>query len=309
MNRHVPKREFLYFSGIVLPFFLITALIYGAPLPGTISAKLAQKESGLWRGFLQGLLIWIHDFTYLGPMPFIPTLPPGVRFCLYALAGGITLLTRYRFWILPIIWMTLFFALFTLFNVPFYHWYYVPIIAGLIILGASAITSVEVVWKKRIAVVRALILLALLPGLYTQILNSLRMENEYGGEVLYQKAGLWLRSNTPQDATVGYFEIGLIGYYSDRKIIDPLGLVSSGVASHVRKRDLIWAYAYYKPDYIIYNERFSGWFSRMLDEDWFRSEYQMVAEIPHRGWSPLRIYRRTNLPLKRQPQTGRLFGQ
>ena len=57
-----------------------------------------------------------------------------------------------------------------------------------------------------------------------------------GAERAYASLGRWFAVNTPPDASVGYLEIGIIGYHSRRTIIDPLGLVNPGVAPHVAQR-------------------------------------------------------------------------
>jgi len=46
----------------------------------------------------------------------------------------------------------------------------------------------------------------------------------------YERVGRWLASNTPPDATVAVGDVGAIGYYSGRTIIDILGLIDRHIA-------------------------------------------------------------------------------
>jgi hypothetical protein len=126
--------------------------------------------------------------------------------------------------------------------------------------------------------------LALVPGLYAQLEQTRTYAGMNPAEHLYVQAGNWLRVNTPPDASVGYFEIGRVGYYAQRRLIDPLGLVDPNIIHAVRQRDLPWAYREYRPDYIIYNEQFEGWFRKMLKEPWFRDEYREIESITFPGY-------------------------
>lgn len=115
-------------------------------------------------------------------------------------------------------------------------------------------------------------------------------------ERAYEDLGRWLDTRTPPGASVGYLEIGIMGYYARRRVIDPLGLVNPGVAPHVAQRDFLWAYRQYRPDYIVYNPAF---FPELLgivrDQGWFKAEYASVTNLDSgRGKDvPLTIYRRT----------------
>ena len=95
--------------------------------------------------------------------------------------------------------------------------------------------------------------------------------------------------------TVAYLEIGQIGYYSDRIIIDTIGVVTPSVIPHFKKGNNIWVYLYYKPDYIIYNPIFNGWMSPLVTSSWFKKSYIKITEIREPGYpAPLVIYKKVN---------------
>jgi hypothetical protein len=116
-------------------------------------------------------------------------------------------------------------------------------------------------------------------------------------ERAYRDLGRWFRTNTPARASIGYLEIGILGYHAERTLIDPLGLVNPDVAPHVAQRDFLWAYRHYRPDYIVENRVFFPEFLGMMkDQAWFRDEYVHVTDLDsgRSNGVPLSIYRRVS---------------
>lgn len=74
----------------------------------------------------------------------------------------------------------------------------------------------------------------------------------------YARLGLWLREHTPPGSTIAVSDIGAVGYYSQRTIIDMLGLVDPHIARSPgklhRKNDPAYVLAQ-RPDYVILVER------------------------------------------------------
>jgi hypothetical protein len=73
---------------------------------------------------------------------------------------------------------------------------------------------------------------------------------------LYRVAGDWLRANTPLDASVGTMEVGILGYYSGRQMIDFAGLIQPQVVSYLTdqlnfENAATWAVKTYQPDYLL----------------------------------------------------------
>ena len=63
-------------------------------------------------------------------------------------------------------------------------------------------------------------------------------------------AGLWIKNNTKETDTVAVANIGYIGYYANRHIIDIVGLLHPDIARNHR-HDLYYWYNTYKPKYIV----------------------------------------------------------
>lgn len=308
-RRRLPWRELLVVALTLLPFALLCWAYYGTFLPATLDAKLAQRDSGLWSSFARGAFEWIKAFTMQGSSTLFPTLPAApnaIRFMLFV-ALGVPALWLYRFWLLPLAWIALYLSAYAVLDVPFYHWYVVPIALGLMILAGCGVSGVlELImrgyqrwrgeagasWAASIA--SGLCVLALAPGLYAQLAQTQAQAGANPAELLYEKTGHWLAANTAPNASVGYFEIGRIGYYADRRMIDPLGLIDPAIAPSVARRDLTWAYRTYQPDYILYNKQFAGWFGTMLKDPWFRQNYRHASDVEQPGYLSLVVYERIN---------------
>lgn len=73
---------------------------------------------------------------------------------------------------------------------------------------------------------------------------------------IYQSIGEWLNTNTPPDAHVGMLEVGIIGYYAQRPVIDFAGLIQPDVAAQMNPATTyedaaLWAVRQYQPEYIV----------------------------------------------------------
>jgi hypothetical protein len=105
------------------------------------------------------------------------------------------------------------------------------------------------------ALLLALAVLAYAQWMARPSLHGLRIAqaNEDG---LRKGLGLWLRDNTPPDASVAMEAIGYQGYYSQRRVIDLVGLISPNTVSYMRRtadnaQVFAWICENDKPDYIV----------------------------------------------------------
>jgi hypothetical protein len=356
-RRKLPWREMACVAIVLLPFALLAWVFYGSPLPATLDAKLAQRDSGMWPAFGEGMFEWIRAFTMQGTseiFPGLPAAPNAIRFIGFV-ALGIPALLYFRFWLLPLAWIAIYLLVYLALDVPFYHWYIVPAALALMILAGCGVAGVieGVVYlvgrvlrrttnderrttndeqpalsgakgrttndERRTSaeddgnvssglkpvpyslfpvpfrsLLATLAVLALLPGIAAQIRDVQRLSLKPNPtEAQYEQTGRWLAENTPPDSSVGYFEIGYLGYYARRTLIDPLGLIDPTIAPHVATRDFTWAYEHYRPTYIIQNQRiFTEYIGQVVKKPWFQAEYRQVAVIEQSGIPPLIIYER-----------------
>jgi hypothetical protein len=168
----------------------------------------------------------------------------------YALARGHRLL-----WLLA--WQALYFAAYASLRVSRYFWYYAPLVPGLI---AAAGLGLDIAVRRlarspaRALWLGLLVLVGLDLALAPRLVTLSRAPDTR--LAIYRAAGDWLRQMTPAAATVGTLEVGIIGYYSERPMVDFAGLIQPEVARQLSPASsyevsAAWAVNTYRPDYIV----------------------------------------------------------
>jgi hypothetical protein len=311
-RRKLPLREVTVAALIVLPFALVIWWLYGTPVPGTLAVKSAHMLTGIWQPFIIGGLEWLKGFTLQGGSTLfrdLPAIPSAARFIVLVAVGIPATLVFFRYLLLPLSWVGAYVIAYWFLHMPFYHWYLVPVIYGLMALaGAGVAGGVEAVriafgwWagQRRAGTVAlgvfAVCLVILSPGLRNEIdyIRRRAASEPHPGERLYERVGRWLAATALPTDSVGYFEIGIIGYYSQRPMVDALGLVNPGVASHVAAGEFTWAYQHYRPTYVLTNDLFPE-ISQVTREQWFQQEYRLVTSMSEPGYPvPVVIYQRSH---------------
>lgn len=243
-------------AGAVLAWFGGFALLYGSPLPHSIAAKAAAYN--LHRpSVLPNLL----DLT----AQMAPIRGPWGRL-LYnsALLTGLLaalLLLRRDFSVRLFLGLAAAWLLYLIIpKTLLFKWYYPPVL--LAALAAAALGAAELVQRlDPVRRVRAAALLAAAAavggaGWSGQSLLQTRLLSR-AEQTVRREIGLWLRQNTLPTHRVAAEPIGYIGYYSERRILDEVGLVS--------------------PDMVDLNRMGDGWFEEMLR----RHRPDVVVERPH----------------------------
>ncbi len=154
------------------------------------------------------------------------------------------------------------------------------------LLAAAVAAGVDLIRKSAAALggrrhLPALIIAAMLGTALSNVYLSERevwrtiMPAVRSGQYLsqsYARVGLWLREHTPPESVVAVSDVGAVGYYSGRRIVDMLGLVNSHIARTPgqlhRKHDVAYVLAR-RPDYVILVERTDRagqpWYWRLAD--------------------------------------------
>jgi hypothetical protein len=76
---------------------------------------------------------------------------------------------------------------------------------------------------------------------------------------IYRATGEWLAANTAPENTVGALEVGIIGFYARRPMVDFAGLINPDVARQFNPQttyadSALWALEQYRPDYVVLQE-------------------------------------------------------
>lgn len=320
-NKKFPFKEVIIFVILCAPIFLFNYFSFNALLPSTLEAKQAQYASGLWRRFLPGTLKYASLILKENALLYflIPLM----------IIGGIAVLLSGKIWFLIALWTVLHTVGYMFLKVSFYHWYLIPLLFLLMLMGAFSIhfimqaprffkenkikkwnlkifnqeikisvgkfkdIGLPLEWTYRILsiVIIASCIISIFGGIraYHNTYKALPSPKLE----LYAKAGKWIANNTPLDATISALEVGYLGYHAERKVIDLVGLVTPEVSKHVRERNFEWAVIKYKPDYFIHSTEFNGWLETIIDKRWFHESYRQIIEMNQSGYPcDLKIFKK-----------------
>jgi len=193
-------------------------------------------------------------------------------------------------------------------GVPLFSWYLLPVEATLVYGFAFSAGAVARWLARRVPaharVARAATALAAAAALCLPVLLPVARSSQrwaagfagFGRLNAYRDAAEWIRASTPEAASVAYLEIGVLGYYSQRPLLDLLGLVSPESLPYVASRDLLGALHARPTDLVVSRPR-----SRMapiVASPWFQASYEEAARFhPPRGRGWIAVYRR-KLPVR-----------
>lgn len=213
---------------VVLPWILTATWYYGSPIPHSIPAKAAAYN--LHRpSILPSLRGTLAQFV-----PFSGT--PGQIVTVLVLfplliAGGVAAWRNPRLRTVVVLFLV-WWGYLVLPRTLIFAWYFPLLLLPAYALGALGLDALErgssfpsVRW--RLSHSRAA-LLVLGGGLICWLgwagYGARRIQ--WAEETVRKSIGLWLKEHTPADARVAMEPIGYIGYYSGRRILDEVGLVS-----------------------------------------------------------------------------------
>jgi hypothetical protein len=256
VRRPIPWGAVGLFAAILLGWALFGWAYFGSPVPVTLAAKQYQGAMAISERFFGGffsILRWYASWTYLLQ-------------AVLALIGGLALFGSGRLWLPFLAWTALYFTAYSLLGVSRYFWYYSPLIPGFIVLvglgfrwlrvALSRMSYQRISWGSAMLAAAPLVL-----GLYGQAESLAAMhqqpDNRYQA---YRAVGEWIDQNTAPTDRVGTLEVGIIGYYSKRAMIDFAGLIQPDVAAQFSEATTyedaaLYALERYHPDVLALHDR------------------------------------------------------
>lgn len=224
---HVSVRSLLYpllgWAIVETPVFLFNWIVGGSLLPNTYTAKVVLAGPQPQAGIIFLLMYLALLFIGLNVL-----LIPAVLFLIQSHREEKKPLA------LPLAWvggLTLLYAVFF----PIVHHnmrYLLPTLPWLVILGSAGIA---LLYRQKPAVAKLHLIVntaALLPIL---VLGTDRyawdVQNINDQQVM---VGKWLGTHTPSNAVIATDDIGAIGYFANRQVVDLAGLVTPEVIGYLR---------------------------------------------------------------------------
>lgn len=298
-NRRIPDLRLLLLAVIIFIIpFVFNYFYYGDFLPATGNAKIGQGKSGLWGE----KWIFLH-VRYLLDGFFSGSHFAFIVFSSFAFYGVFSLLReKVLSCVVAIIFTLLLLGFYVGLNIPNYHWYYAPFFYFMLIFACHGFwrCSVTLLDHGFSNIRNLFVFLLILAGSLLAWSKVISLD-ERGRHEDYAAIGNWLKNNTPINATIAMVEIGTVGWYADRNIIDILGLVSPHNADYIGKREFSGWLKHYQPDYILRHdpiwphEQSAG----LLEQDGY---YLPMQTFNHTGYILLKkSHRYSDIEIKNFP--------
>ena len=188
-----------------------------------------------------------------------------------------------------------------------------PILAALLTVGIDLILSYPRSGSLQAVLIHAtvaLVLLATFVGMGNTelrvariVLPAVRSHNYLSQN--YEELGLWFRENTNAQATIAVSDVGAVGYFSERRILDMFGLIDPHIARLQGRMHFKADPGYVlsrEPDYIVLvslNDQGAGYsFQRIPDYAMnalreFHEQYDLIRKVPQHWHNEfVLVYRR-----------------
>lgn len=235
---------------IILANFIFNYFYYGSLLPATGDAKIGQGRSGFWGSGLLFLHVSFMKGTYFGGSYSM------LWFTLTTAAVGLWVSLRSLTTRLILAYLVLLGAFYVFLNLPNYPWYYGPFFYFLTLFSAigayqlARLANYTSEGPRGLFAASPIVGLILIFSLYNLKFSSFPR----GPHDMYRNIGNWIKTNTPSNSIVAAVEIGTIGWYSNRYIIDILGLTNPYNADFIAQKDVYSWLTKYSPDYIVVHD-------------------------------------------------------
>jgi hypothetical protein len=241
---------------VYLPWVIFAWLYFGSPVPHTITAKWVAYTQPTHDPYLSHLFVlvkWLNPLHLPGQLELLSIL---VAFSVVGIAAWQT--TRiYKHKQLAVLPLFVFLEVIriVLTRATIFSRYFTPTFWAVMILLGLGLGSLV----KKLRTGRSLplfwgsVFLFISLGLGFRAAERVRDAQIYRHEGALKQAGLWLRQNSNPTARVQLEPLGYIGYYSERIMIDEVGLVTPQMVNLKQQGifDLDQYVEFFQPDYVL----------------------------------------------------------
>jgi hypothetical protein len=244
-----------------LPWVVFATLYFGSPIPHTVTAKWVNYIQFNQSPYIPHLAIIVKYLSPLGRIEGDQTVLQwiGVLIVLGVSCWGIWKSRIYQekyFYVLIV--FTLFeISRLTLTRATFFTRYFIPILWSTLILFGMGLGAL---WDrlKTIPIPRTIFLSSFVLLVIAQVMVGIsyaqyyKEKQTFRHEASLKAMGLWLKNNTSPQSIILLEPLGYVGYYSERHIIEEVGLVTPSITNLKLQKIGNEKYtSIFKPDYVI----------------------------------------------------------
>ncbi|MBC7250565.1 MAG: hypothetical protein H5T62_09810 [Anaerolineae bacterium] len=259
------------FSLLVVPYLVYNVIVSGALFPNTFYAKQAE-----YRVLLEGLPLWTRLWRVVRPtlVGAQVLLVPGFIYAVWRevkrlfAARGELALRQLLLPFLPLLWWAAMLGIYALrLPVDYQHGrYLIPTIPLFILYGMTGMGEMLQPGSER-AVVR------ILSQVVLGATGVLLLAFVFMGGMAYTRdvrviecemvdVARWLAENTPPEALIAAHDIGAIGYFAERPLLDLAGLITPQVIPFIRDEARLLDFVRERgADYLV---TFPSWYPQMV---------------------------------------------
>lgn len=230
------------FGGIIILYFIMNLVLSGSLLPNTYNAKLTYYSPEFRsRGDFFKLEVWDYFMAGAYGLVMAGFLFGSVKMILDVFKKKYNPNFIYVVFVLALVFIYWY-------KLPYAHRfgrYMMPIIPFFILVSVSGFRSVAALtanFMKSRQIGIGLLFVVMAAVIIMSVSNYNTNKVTYADECRYINdrqvaAALWIKNNTKETDVIGTHDVGAIGYYSNRRIVDAAGLITPELITKLNDRN------------------------------------------------------------------------
>jgi arabinofuranosyltransferase len=244
---------------VITPWVIFNLVYNGRPFPSTISAKFMQYSYpwSVWNSLQYLIKVFIYFLD--GPLMLL------VPFAAIAIYNAFRQRKKDLYY--PVAWILILIGIYAVALPAIYHHgrYLMPLIPIIVIIGIQEFFNIlEILSKKSLLrpgawlAFGAMVLVLWINGSVTFGLQIKLLTESH------MQAARWLDAHAPRDAIIATHDIGIIGYVTQRQIVDLAGLVTPEIIPIMNDQNKLASFV--RERHVTYLVVFSGYYKNMLTQ-------------------------------------------